>query len=95
MKSLPISKAATLLPFLLLGACATEPTMTERNFGDSVRQMVRAQVNDPSTLSSPSEATVNRTDGQMIEGVLESYRTTNADAGNVGEEITINVGGDQ
>jgi len=84
-----------LLPVLLAAGCASEPTATERNFGDSVRSMVRAQVSDPSTLANPSEATVDSTDGQMLEGALEAYRLTVADPGAVGSEITINVGSGQ
>jgi type IV pilus biogenesis protein CpaD/CtpE len=95
MKSRTYKKLGILLPALMLGACAVEPTMTERNFGDSVRQMVQAQINDPATVSSPSEATIERTDGQLLEGVLENYRTTTGDSGSVGDEITINVGGGQ
>ena len=57
---------------LLLGACASEPTMTERSFGDSVRQMITAQTYDQSTLSAPSDRTVESTDGQMLQGAPES-----------------------
>jgi len=88
-------KLAFLLPAVLLGGCATDPTLTEQNFGDSVRQMVNAQIYDPSTISNPSDATIEGTDGRMLEGVIESYQTTETDSGSVGEEITINVGGGQ
>ena len=92
MKINSAHKLASLAAALLLTACATEPTMTEQNFGQSVRQMVNAQTYDPSTLSAPSEATIERTDGQMLEAALESYRETVADPNSVGSEITINVG---
>lgn len=87
-------KLAFLLPALLLGGCATNPTLTEQNFGDSVRQMVRAQIYDPSTISNPSDAAVESTDGRMLETVIESYQTPET-TGSVGDEITINVGGGQ
>lgn len=95
MKFQTSQKLAFLLPALLLGGCANEPTLTEQNFGESVRQMVRAQTYDPSTISSPSEATIERTDGEMLEGAIESYRSRETDTGSVNEEITINVGGGQ
>lgn len=82
----------SLLAALLLGGCAAEPTMTERHFGEAVRQTIRAQTYDQSTLSSPSEATVERTDGQMLEAALEAYRGTVANPANVGQGVTINIG---
>ena len=88
-------KLICLSAALLLSACATEPTMTEQKFGDSVRQMIVAQTYDPSTLSAPSEATIERTDGEMLQGTLEAYRETHADPNSVGNEITINVGNGQ
>jgi len=89
------NKLVFLLSSVLLGGCAAEQTMTEQRFGESVRQMVRAQVYDSSTLSAPSEGTVESTDGAMLEGVIESYRNTEGDAGAIGNEITINVGDGQ
>lgn len=83
---------ASLSATLLLAACATEPTATERAFGDSVRQMIAAQTYDPSTLTNPPEGAIENTDGQMLEGALESYRETIADPGDVSGGVTINVG---
>lgn len=83
---------ASLSATLLLGACASEPTATESDFGDSVRQMISAQTYDPGTLSEPPESAIDSTDGQMLEGALEAYRTTVSDQSNVGNEITISVG---
>lgn len=88
-----ITMLAPVFATLLLAGCATEPTPTERNFGESVRQMIRAQTYDPGTLTSPSDAVIDNTDGQMLEGVLETYRETVANPDSVGNEITINVGG--
>jgi PBP1b-binding outer membrane lipoprotein LpoB len=83
---------ASLSATLLLGACASEPTATEREFGDSVRQMISAQTYDPATLSTPPDGAIDSTDGQLLEGALEAYRTTVSDQSNVGNEITISVG---
>ena len=86
-------RLAPVLCALLLGACANQPTLTEINFGDSVRQMVRAQTYDPSTISTPSTEPVDGTDGQLLEGALETYRGSVANPESVGNEIQINVGG--
>lgn len=91
-----ILKAVPLLAILLLGGCANQETLTERNFGDSVRNMVRAQVYDPSTLSDPSDEIVDGTDGQKLETVVDTYRGANTgDTQAVGSEIQISVGGGQ
>jgi hypothetical protein len=85
-------KLFLMLPALLLTACVSGPTTTADGFGDSVRQMVRAQTLDQSTLASPSTAPIESTDGQMLEGALETYRATVSEQSDVGSEITINVG---
>ena len=81
----------SLLATLLLSACATGPTQTEQTFGDSVRHMIDAQTYDRSTLRTPSEEAIDRTDGRMLEGALEAYRSTVAEPDSVGQEITIGV----
>lgn len=83
---------ASLSATLLLAACASEPTMTERDFGNSVRNMIAAQTYDPSTLTNPPEGAIESTDGEMLRGALESYRTTVSDPAEVDSEITISVG---
>ena len=86
-------RIVTALPALLLCACASKPTATESNFGDSVRQIVRAQTYDPGTLTAPSAETIESGDGQRLEGVIEVYRTDIAKPETVDNEIVINVGG--
>lgn len=89
-KTIAAVLGATLV--VTVGGCAGGPTATEREFGDSVRQMIRAQVYDPSTLQTPSEEPVERTDGQLLERSLEAYR---GDVGNrdaVNDTIVVGVG---
>ena len=86
---------APILAALLVAGCANQETLTERNFGESVRNMIQAQTYDPSTLSNPSEEAIDETDGQMLEGALESYRSTTADPDTVGGDLVISVGGGQ
>ena len=73
----------------------SEPTQTERHFGESVRQMVRAQTHDPSTLSSPSTEAVESTDGQLLGGALEAYRGSVANPASGTNEVLISVEGGQ
>jgi len=84
-------KLICLLPAVLLGGCASEPTMTEAAFGDSVRSMVRAQTLNQETLTNPSDEVIDSTDGQKLEVVLESYRTVVADPAAVSSGVTISV----
>jgi type IV pilus biogenesis protein CpaD/CtpE len=90
-----LSAAGIALATLLAGACANEPTLTERNFGDSVREMINAQTYDPSTLSAPSTEPVEGSDGRRSENVLEVYRTDIAKPEVVRDEIVLSVGGGQ
>ncbi len=83
---------AVALLAALLGACATEPTASEAHFGDSVRQMVRAQTHDPAAAQNPAEA-IDGTDGQQLEAVLEVHRGSVAKPSEVSNDIVINVGG--
>lgn len=90
MNSYKLFAAVLVLPLLVSG-CATEPTQTERNFGDSVRQMIRAQAYDPSTLDNPSETPVEGTDGRRAESVLETYRTDVYKPATGGRDVVVSV----
>ena len=85
-------RLAVLASALLLGGCAG-PSLTEQNFGQSVRQMVRAQTYDASTLETPSEETIESTDGQLLDNALEAYRSTVSAPPSANQEVVINVGG--
>lgn len=87
-----LAAAGAALLTLAMTAC-TSASLTEQNFGDSVREMVRAQTYDPSTLESPSEAPIERTDGPLLEGVIDVYRGDVSGRESVGNDIVINVGG--
>jgi hypothetical protein len=94
-KTNPIARLSPLCAALLLGACANQESLTERNFGESVRQMIQAQTYDPSTLTMPSAEPVDGTDGQMLEGAVEVYRSDVASPEGGGNEVVINVGSGQ
>ena len=74
-----------------LVACG--PTLTEQNFGVSVRQMIESQTNDPSTLTTPSTETLEGGDGRRLEAVLETYRTDVAKPDAISEDIVLSVDG--
>jgi type IV pilus biogenesis protein CpaD/CtpE len=75
----------------MLAACA--PTLTEQNFGVSVRQMIEAQTYDPSALTTPSTETVDSSDGRRLENVLDVYRTDVARPEAANQDIVISVDG--
>jgi type IV pilus biogenesis protein CpaD/CtpE len=87
-KSKMLALAATTA---VLAACTTEPTLTERNYGVSVRQMIEAQTYDPSTIQNPSTETVDSSDGQRAGNVLEGYRrgVTAPEAAGQGVDMSI------
>jgi type IV pilus biogenesis protein CpaD/CtpE len=74
----------------LLTGCATGPTNVERDFGNSVRNMVQAQTYNPDAALSyepPMEM-----DGERAGAVLETYRTEIGKPADVQKPIVINVG---
>lgn len=83
------SGSVTLLVALMTG-CG--PTLSERNYGVSVRQMVRAQIYDPEAAANPSPDPVNVRDGKLGRQIIEAYRADVAAPQEVKQDITINVG---
>ncbi len=62
--------AAAVAGLTLLVGCSASP-VTDDEFGDSVRQMVRSQ----KIYVAVEEEPVTGNDGQRLETVLESYRS--------------------
>jgi hypothetical protein len=65
------SAAATLVTLLVIGGCATGPTGTELDYGNSVRHMVQAQTLNP---AGSDNAPVDETDSSRTSNVLGVYR---------------------
>lgn len=86
------SGSAALLVALITG-CGQGPTLSERNYGVSVRQMVRAQIYNPEAAANPSPDPVNVRDGKLGRQIIEAYRADVAAPEQVKQDITINVGG--
>jgi hypothetical protein len=88
-----MTKRLTLMLGLLLGVglmtgCQTEPSRSEQEFGDSVRQMVSAQKYQP---EEPAAAPAGL-DGRKAERVMKVYREDVAQPKQIKNEIFINVG---
>ncbi len=87
-----ISTALAVICGLALGGCVgTKPTQTELNFGDSVRQMIRAQTYDPGAPAD--DDAVDGTDGPLLDNTLETYRGDVGDRDAVGNDIQVGVDG--
>jgi type IV pilus biogenesis protein CpaD/CtpE len=93
MKNYQTLAALVGLPVVVMLAACTKPTLTERNFGASVRQMIEAQTYDPSTLTTPPTEPIESADGQRLENVLETYRIDVAKPAAVSEDIGAVIGG--
>ncbi len=63
--------ATTLVTLLLIGGCASGPTATELDHGNSVRHMLRAQTLNP---AGSDQAPVDATDSERIRNTLDVYR---------------------
>ena len=80
---------------MTLAACANSPTATEADFGNSVASLVKAQVADPATLSSPSTEPVTGVDPDYATKVIEAMRGSVAKPAEVKQPIEIRVGGQE
>ncbi len=84
------ASGSVILLVALMTGCG--PTLSERNYGVSVRQMVRAQIYDPEAAANPSPDPVNVRDGKLGRQIIETYRADVAAPEHVKHDITINVG---
>lgn len=75
---------------------STEPVAVERDFGNSVRQMVQAQTLNPAAAAYPDPEPVEAMLGEQAENVYNVYRSDVAKPGEVQQTINFNVfsGGD-
>jgi type IV pilus biogenesis protein CpaD/CtpE len=82
--------AATTVLIALVGC---ESTRVEQEYGESVRQMINAQVYDPSTLTNPSAKPVEGADPDMVNNAIEAFRGHVSAPEDVGQDIVIQTGG--
>ena len=73
--------AALALAALVAGGCAWhEPARVEEDFGESVRQMVQAQIHDPQTAARPAVNGPELLDGTTADISIEGYRQSASEA---------------
>lgn len=76
----------------LTGCVHTDPTAVEKDFGNSVRQMVQAQTLDPLAGVQPDSAAIETSDGERLNKVIEAYRSDVSKPEDVQQDIVINLG---
>ena len=88
----PMGTGLTVLVVICAAAagCAQVPTQDE-HFGDSVRQMIRNQTDNPQAGDSV-DRNATSLDGRKGEAVLEVYREDVAKPEDLPAQIQINVG---
>ncbi len=81
------------LALLAAGGCTvTEPVALEADFGESVRQMVRAQTLYPAAADDPDPNPVRGLVGEKGDAVLDAYRKDVSRPTEVNNVINIAVG---
>ena len=85
--------SATTALFLLISStgCSTGPTAVERDYGNSVRNMIQAQTLDPLAAAAPDPNPIDYGDGERVDHVLEAYRSDVSAPEDVSQDIIINV----
>lgn len=75
---------------ILASGCAE--TRVEREFGDSVREVMSKQIHDPGAAVSPGTDPMTGGDATRLEGVLESHRGDVADTSRVEKPVRVDFG---
>jgi hypothetical protein len=65
--------SAVAIATVAIAGCADTP-QADADYGNSVQQMVQAQIFDPVAASNPGELPPAVTDGARLENALEVYR---------------------
>jgi non-homologous end joining protein Ku len=83
---------ATMAALIVLASCSST-SQVEDEYGESVRQMINAQVYDPATLSNPSAKPVEGADPDMVNNAVQAMREHVAAPEKVGEDLVLHVRG--
>ena len=75
-----------------LSACASEPTGTEADFGNSVRSMVAGQTVNPNATEENRGKHADQGDGQRGEGVMEAYRNDVTSSEEASRDLVLDLG---
>jgi type IV pilus biogenesis protein CpaD/CtpE len=89
----PIFLVAATVAITFVGVGCSNPTRTEADYGRSVREMINAQVADPTTLTNPSTAIVTGADPDMVNTAINTMRGHVAEPADVKRDIVLKVGG--
>lgn len=77
----------------LLAGCESGPSGTERDFGNSARQVFAAQVNDPAAGLTAPAAPRPSPDNDAVNAAIESMRALPGSREEAAAPIVINTGG--
>jgi hypothetical protein len=84
-------KCVGLVAALLLAAgCAETPT--ERDFGNSVREVMSKQIADPHAAALPSSDPITGGHAGRLEGVIEAHGTDVSDSSSISKPVSVDVG---
>ncbi len=92
-RQMAVTSIALVLLVGLAAGCATKQTVSERNFGAAVRQMIDAQTHDREAAQNPDPMPVRVLDGGQAAEVIEVHRKDVSKPQEIRNEIHINVGG--
>lgn len=74
-----------------LTSCSMDPVYVEKDFGNSVRQMVEGQISDPEAAINPSPSASDLLDGVSAEESVAGYRKDAKRADNTQREIRLSI----
>ena len=91
MKNILLPSALLAVCIVLTTGCAE--TRTEREFGDSVREVMSKQIHDPGAAALPKSEAVTGGDATRLEAVLESHRGDVADTSGIAKPVDMKIQG--
>ncbi len=77
--------------FTTLTSCSMDPVYVEEDFGNSVRQMIAAQISDPEAAANPSPDAPYLLDGVSAEESVLGYRKDAKREDNAQREILLSI----
>lgn len=80
-----------LMSVFVTGCSSTDPTRVEADYGNSVRNMIEAQIYDPEAANNPPSEPPTSLDGGYAEEVLEAYRDNVSKPEDVKRSISIEI----
>jgi len=89
-----VFKTVAVCAAILLNIGCAE-TRTEREFGDSVRSVMNAQIYDKGAALSPSTEPVTGGHAGRLEGVIETHSTDSAKTSDVSKPLVLEIGSNQ